>query len=58
MNDSLFLAQVEPPAGLKTTYGMTLAYKTGMTALADIITNDTRLREKLSYQFRKIAHGR
>jgi multidrug efflux pump subunit AcrA (membrane-fusion protein) len=57
LNDSVFLARVQLPAGLKTTYGKSLAYKTGMTASADIITDDTRLLEKLFYQLRKVANG-
>ena len=57
LNDSVFLARVQLPAGLKTTYHHELAYKTGMTASADIITDDTRLLEKLFYQLRKVANG-
>jgi len=52
--DSVFLARVSLPNGLKTTYGKSLAYKTGMTASAEVITSDTRLLEKLIYQFRKV----
>lgn len=51
-NDSVFLAKVVLPKGLKTNYGKLLAYKTGMTASADVITTDSRLLEKLFYQFR------
>lgn len=58
LKDSVFLAKVTLPVGLKTTYDKTLAYKTGMTASADIITDDTRLLEKLFYQLRKLANGR
>lgn len=58
LKDSVFLAKVVLPAGLKTTYGKPLAYKTGMTASADIITKDSRLLEKLFYQLRKVAGGR
>ena len=58
LKDSVFLARVALPTGLKTTYGKALAYKTGMTASADIITADRRLLEKLFYQFRKVAGGR
>ncbi|MFD2719666.1 HlyD family efflux transporter periplasmic adaptor subunit [Hymenobacter monticola] len=55
--DSIFLARVALPAGLKTTYGKSLAYRTGMTASADIITADNRLLEKLFYQLRKVTEG-
>ena len=57
LKDSVFLAKVELPTGLKTTYGKRLAYKTGMSASADIITNDSRLLEKLFYQLRKVSNG-
>ncbi|GAB3562779.1 HlyD family efflux transporter periplasmic adaptor subunit [Spirosoma luteolum] len=56
--DSVFLAKVILPNGLRTTYQKTLSQKTGMTATADIITNDTRLLEKLFYQLRRIQGGR
>lgn len=55
--DSVFLARVLLPNGLQTTYQKTLTQKMGMTATADIITNDTRLLDKLFYQFRKIQGG-
>ncbi|WP_245565030.1 hypothetical protein [Spirosoma spitsbergense] len=58
LNDSVFLARVQLPAGLKTTYGKSLAYRTGMSASADIITDDIRLLEKLFYQLRKVTNGR
>ena len=58
LKDSVFLAKVALPTGLKTTYGKSLAYKTGMTASADIITADNRLLEKLLYQLRKTTGGR
>jgi len=55
LKDSVFVARVTLPTGLQTTYGKTLAFKTGMTATADVMTNDSRLLEKLFYQFRKIT---
>ncbi len=58
LKDSVFLAKVALPTGLKTTYGKSLAYKTGMTASADIVTADNRLLEKLFYQLRKTTGGR
>ncbi len=58
LNDSVFLARVELPTGLRTTYGKTLAFKTGMTATADVMTDDTRLINKLFYQLRKVLDGR
>lgn len=58
LKDSIFLAKVLLPTGLKTTYGKELTYKNGMKASADIITEDSRLLEKLFYQLRKVANGR
>ncbi|GAB4031889.1 HlyD family secretion protein [Spirosoma gilvum] len=58
LKDSVFLAKVSLPNGLRTTYGKTLAYKTGMSASVDILTDDSRLLEKLFYQLRKVANGR
>lgn len=57
LKDSVFLAKVVLPSGLKTTYGKSLAYKTGMTASADVLTTDSRLLEKLFYQLRKVTNG-
>ena len=57
LKDSVFLAKVELPTGLKTTYGKQLTYKTGMSASAEIMTQDTRLLEKLFYQLRKVSNG-
>ncbi|MGI4871608.1 MAG: HlyD family efflux transporter periplasmic adaptor subunit [Janthinobacterium lividum] len=56
--DSVFLARVALPTGLKTTYGKSLAYKTGMTASAEGITADNRLLEKLFYQLRSVGASR
>ena len=58
LRDSVFLAKVVLPTGLKTTYGRSLAYKTGMSASAEVITDDSRLLEKLFYQLRKVSNGR
>lgn len=56
--DSVFLARVTLPTGLTTTYGKSLDFKTGMTASADILTDNSRLLEKLFYQLRKLTNGR
>jgi multidrug efflux pump subunit AcrA (membrane-fusion protein) len=58
MRDSVFMAKVILPTGLTTAYGKKLAYKTGMSASAEIITADSRLVEKLFYQLRKITNER
>ncbi|MBD0259642.1 MAG: HlyD family efflux transporter periplasmic adaptor subunit [Cytophagales bacterium] len=51
--DSTFLAKVVLPKGLETNYGKKLTYKPGMTAVAEIITEDSRLVERFLYNFRK-----
>lgn len=58
LKDSVFLARVVLPNGLQTTYGKSLTIRTGMAATAEIITDDSRLLEKLVYQLRKITNGR
>lgn len=57
LNDSVFLAKVVFPHGLRTTYGKSVPFKSGMMASAEIITADTRLLQKLFYQLRKVANG-
>lgn len=51
--DSTFLAKIILPKGLKTNYGKQLVYKNGMSAIAEIITEDRRLIERFFYGFRK-----
>ncbi|MCK8495570.1 HlyD family efflux transporter periplasmic adaptor subunit [Spirosoma sp. RP8] len=58
LKDSVFLAKVTLPNGLRTSYGKSLSLKTGMAATADIVTADTRLLEKLFYQLRKAVNAR
>lgn len=54
LKDSVFLGKILLPKGLITNYGKKLTYKTGMTAQADIITEDSRLIERFFYDFRKV----
>ncbi len=49
-----FIATVKLPNGLRTNFNKQLSYKIGMTASAEIITEDLRLIERLFYQIRKI----
>jgi HlyD family secretion protein len=51
---SAFIATVKLPNGLKTNFNKQLSYKIGMTASAEIITEELRLIERLFYQIRKI----
>jgi multidrug resistance efflux pump len=53
IKDSIFLGKILLPKGLVTNYGKKLTYKTGMTAQADIITEDSRLIERFFYNMRK-----
>ncbi|MCY7351889.1 MAG: HlyD family secretion protein [Cytophagaceae bacterium] len=55
VRDSVFLAKVALPAGLTTNYGKSLSYKTGMSASAEILTDDSRLLEKLFYNLRRVS---
>lgn len=52
--DTAFRAQVIFPNGLVTTTGQKLDARTGLVATADIITDDTRLIEKLVYELRRL----
>ncbi|CAG4989459.1 hypothetical protein DYBT9275_00297 [Dyadobacter sp. CECT 9275] len=53
-DNSYFLANVFLPNGLKTNFGRTLVYKTGMSASAEIVTEELRLIERLFYQGRRM----
>ena len=55
VRDSVFLARVRLPHGLVTNHRKKLTYKTGMTATAEIITQDMRLLERLFHNFRRAA---
>ena len=54
LDNTNYVATVKLPNGLKTNFNRTLSYKIGMTASAEIITEDLRLIERLFYQIRKI----
>jgi HlyD family secretion protein len=56
LKDNVFVARVSLPAGLTTTYGKRLAYRTGMTASAEIITQDRRLLERIFLQLQGLLH--
>lgn len=58
VRDSVFLAKVTLPRGLTTTYGKRLSYKTGMSASAEILTDNPRLLEKLFHNLRKAVAAR
>jgi HlyD family secretion protein len=51
--DSSYLAKINLPNGLLTTYGQRITYRTGMNAVAEIVTDDTKLIEKLFNNLRK-----
>jgi len=54
LDNTNFIATVKLTNGLKTNFNKQLSYKIGMTASAEIITEDLRLIERLFYQIRKI----
>jgi HlyD family secretion protein len=53
-DNKLFFAFVELPNGLNTNHNKLLTYNYGMTASAEIITEDLRLIERIFYTIRKI----
>jgi HlyD family secretion protein len=52
-NDSTFSTKVHLPAGFTTQHGKRFAYRVGMHANAEIITEDTSLLERLLHLYRK-----
>ena len=55
IRDSVFQARITLPNGLLTNYRKRLIYKNGMTATAEIITEDMRLIERFFYNFRRVT---
>ncbi|TYZ12651.1 HlyD family efflux transporter periplasmic adaptor subunit [Hymenobacter lutimineralis] len=53
LKDGTFLAKVTLPNGLKTTYNKTIVFRAGMLATAEIITDETRLFDKIFYNILK-----
>ena len=53
-SDTAYRAQVVFPNGLLTTNGQHLAVRNGLVATGEIITDDTRLIEKLFYEVRRL----
>jgi multidrug efflux pump subunit AcrA (membrane-fusion protein) len=53
LKDSIFLAKIILPQGLQTNTQKKLTYKAGMTASAEIITEDKKLAQRFIYDFRK-----
>lgn len=47
-----FLAKVALTKGLRTTYGKQIVFRNHISAQADILTEDTRLLERIFYQIR------
>lgn len=47
-----FFAKVSLPNGLLTTYGKKIVFRNRISAQADILTEDTRLLERILYQIR------
>lgn len=55
-DNQFFLATLILPNGLKTSTKKQLIYKTGMTASAEIVTEDLRLFERIFYQVKRILN--
>ena len=53
-----FMAVVSLPNGLKTSSNKRIVYKTGMTASAEIITEDLRLIERIFYQLKRAIYAK
>ena len=53
-SDSTFFAKISLPQDLSTNYGKKINFRNGMSALAEIVTEDNRLIERYVYQMRKI----
>ena len=52
--EGLYLIDVELPEKLITTHGKEIEFKQEMTGIAEIITEDLRLIERVFYQFKEI----
>lgn len=52
--DGTFLAKILLPEGLTTNYGKTIRYRHGMAASAEVVTENTRLIEKILYSIRRL----
>jgi HlyD family secretion protein len=53
-NQNTYVVDVEFPNGLKTSYNKTLDYKPEMQGLAEIVTEDLRLLERIFNQLRSL----
>ncbi len=54
--DSGYLAKAMLPAGLKTNYDKELQFRDGLTAQAEIITNDMNLLQRFFYSVRGLSN--
>lgn len=52
--DGNLLLDIELPNGLQTSYKKEINFQQEMTGIADIVTEDLRLLERLLYQFREV----
>lgn len=53
-SDSGYFARVILPNGLRTNYQKQIQYRDGLTAQGEIVTTDTKLSDRLLYQFTKL----
>lgn len=53
-NKDSFMIKANLPGGMQTNYGKTIIFKTGLTAQAEIITDDRKLIDRLTGQLRNV----
>ncbi len=53
-SDTAYQVRIDFPAGLRTSTGRQLPFRNGLTATGEIITEDTRLIEKIFYELRRL----
>ena len=53
-SDTAYRVRIQFPAGLRTSTGQQLPFRNGLTATGEIITEDSRLIEKIFYELRRL----
>jgi len=57
-HDNCYVAEVEFPSGLTTTYRKQIEFKQGMQGTAEIVTEDLRLLQRVFYRFKHLFFHR
>ena len=55
--ESMYMVEIKLSNNLKTNFNKTLKFKPEMQGIAEIVTEDKRLIERLVYQFRRVSSG-